>query len=337
MWGVRNGPPYPLDSKTHARVRKQRSYTSGQLFDFKDMVNGIADYGRAWNSNYAGLDSAVANLNDYTSFKAPAHRIRTPDVYNGPISSIDYRTDVETISRLKPVKNPSYLNDNANDYLKTRLKQVNPGYGVQTGTTNNCAKCSATLTLMKMGYNNIQAGRADTPMNAFASQQWFKGGEHKKTNDYNDIAEALNNAPNGSFGMLGLGKTDPKTGDRISGHAMSWTKTRNGKIRIEDGQNAKVFNSLEDVVNEYGMSNNTLATFSRLDNAEPIWGALEMDGVCGLRNNDDITNTASIFGGYSTYRGHREFNETPIYSVLSTPMSSITDFDDTDDWNKKEW
>lgn len=335
MWGVRNGPPYPLDAKTHARVKKQKNSTDGF---FKDIDADLKQAG--WNTMYPGQRSAISK-DDNTAWYAPAHKVRTPSFYEnktGKSLTGWYHTDAQTLSKMSPVKNPSYLNDDVNDYLKSKLKQVNPSYSLGgEAVTNNCAKCAATMTLMKMGYNNIQAGRSITPMSSFSAEHWFKNGIHKKTNNIEDIKDALLDAKNGSFGTIGVGKLNGD-GERISGHAMSWTKTRNGKIRIEDGQNGRIFDSVDEMMNAYGMSRNALSTFNDLTNATPNWQAIEMDGVCGIRNNERIVSTrigrdsVDNLWPLSTNYGTNTVREwtssikssNPAYtSVFNTPMSSI--------------
>ena len=357
MWGVKNGPPYPLDAKTHARVKKQKSYKEGSLLDLDPWDKNYMknNHYTEWYKSY-GLHKLSKTLFEDTSDPIPMSV--NPYVYNSygmkfnnlgaqtiPVhkkkslyedkqffNDKEYALDVDTISKRKPMKMPQYFDDDETDFLKNQLKKVNPGYKANTlGVTNNCAKCSATVTLMKMGYNQVQAGITLSGSACGAASQWFNGGEYKKTNDLNDIKEALEKAKPGSFGMLGCGRVTD-TGERASGHAMSWTKTRNGKIRIEDGQDTRIYNSFDDVVKAQEFSSGTVATFSDLTNATPNWSRLASDGVVQLPGN------AKIVDSYGS-DNHKMFDwdiadaiskpsiSRSTYSVFNTPMSVAREWD----------
>jgi hypothetical protein len=221
------------------------------------------------------------------------------------------------------------------------MRKINPGWNSTDetavwGTRNNCAKCAATMTLMKMGYNNIQAGRLANGKapgsSSMSSAYWFKGGTHKKTNDLDDIRDAIKQAKPGSFGTIGMGRLNAKN-ERASGHAFSWTKTRSGKIRIEDPQTGKVYDSLDDYIKLQNFSSGTLATFSDLTNATPKWDAMEQDGVFGIAGNNNIspTNRKTVDPLETNFGNNiRKWNQarpnissSNTYSVFNTPMSSV--------------
>ena len=230
------------------------------------------------------------------------------------------------------MKMPQYFDDNQTDFLKNQMKKVNPGFGAVDGTKNNCTKCSATLALMKMGYNQVQAGLSDRGSPSGAMQNWFIGGVNKKSNELADIAKALKDAKPGSFGTFGCGRVNG-SGARVGGHQMSWTKTRNGKIRIEDGQDGRIYESFEDAVRAMNFSSGTLATFSDLTNAKPNWSALAADGVVQLPGNTrivdsygDIHQMDSWANSWNARLAKPEISRSN-YSVFNTPMSMVREWD----------
>ena len=113
------------------------------------------------------------------------------------------------------------------------LKKVNPKFG-EKGYTNNCPKCSTVLELRKRGMDvtaKSGSGQTDTEM-----ASWFKGAKPMKDLHVDSAEEKIKEMPAGASGFIsgawprGLG-----------GHVVHWTNIGNGTIRIEDGQNGKVF------------------------------------------------------------------------------------------------
>ena len=249
-WGVKNGPPYPLSIKKHNKVVKRA---------LKNKTHG----------------TAYLDATDITFRAVPTH-------YKDSLKQ-GSRSDAYTLSKMNPLVNPNiFSNSNAID---TYLQRCNPHYKKHVGAQNNCAKASATMSLMKMGYNHIQSGLSETPLKLGCTAEWFNDAKVETSNDYENILKKINSATPGSFGVLSLGKTDG-LGNRVSGHAMAWTKLRDGSYRIEDGQSGEKYSSLMKFIYDYGFSNGTTSSFCDLTNATPNWAALEKDGVCSIENND---------------------------------------------------
>ena len=246
-WGKRNGPPYPLSIKDHNKVVKKslKGKKSGTAYVTKDATYGAI----------------------------PIHEVQNPNYM--------YRTDVATIKNMNPVINPNIFN--SGNAINPYLQRCNPAYNI-AGGRNNCAKCSTTMSLMKMGYNHIQAGLADRPLKLGCESEWFTNAKLESTNKLSDIYTSLKSVPNGSFGTMSLGRTD-SIGNRISGHSLAWTKLRDGSFRIEDGQSGKQYNNFLNMVNDLKFSSGTTATFCNLTNAKPNWRNLELDGVISIQGN----------------------------------------------------
>lgn len=308
MWGVRNGPPYPLDKATHNKVKKQKDSKVGSFLSLDP--GDIFDKDIGYDTKKLQKLSEIFNdSSERTRFSLDARDVGTKYIAAHPMKKDSqwesndfdkskYKLDIDTISRRNPMVMPEYFDDNENAFLQNQMKKVNPFFNKSDwlGVKNNCAKCSASLALMKMGYNQVQAGYSTGGAKFGAMQNWFIGGVHKKTNELSDISKALDDAKPGSFGTLGCGRAVIR-GDgvavRESGHEVSWTKTRNGKIRIEDGQSGKIYNSFEDLVKDQKFSSGVVADFNDLTNARPNWSALAADSVCSLPNNTKVINSYS--------------------------------------------
>ena len=151
------------------------------------------------------------------------------------------------------------------------MRDCNPDFG-KPGTTQNCAKCSASLELRMRGYG-ISAGRQTYPSSSDAMSLWFK--DAKRVDYTSDDAEDC------------LKSYGPKTSGTISiqypngngGHAMHWSNTADGHFNIEDGQNGRVFHSVKEMIAEYGADMDRGVSTFRLDNCEPNWDAIEQDSV----------------------------------------------------------
>lgn len=257
-WGVKNGPPYPLSIKKHNKVVKRA---------LKNKTHG----------------TAYVNFNDPTYKAVPSH-------YTDSLK-IRSSTDAYTIGNMNPLVNPNIFS--SNNTIDTYLQRCNPYYNKVAGARNNCAKCAATMSLMKMGYNHIQSGLSDTPLKLACEDEWFSDAKIEVSDNYTDIFKEIENTAPGSFGTLSLGRTD-SAGNRVSGHSMSWTKLRDGSYRIEDGQSGKTYDSGSSLISDQGFSNGTSSTFCDLTNATPRWGALERDGVFSIENNNNFKYSGSF-------------------------------------------
>lgn len=160
-----------------------------------------------------------------------------------------------------------------NDYQLTwdDISKCNPGFG-NPGTTQNCAKCSANLELRMRGFD-VSAGRQTYPSSADAQSLWFKDAK-RVDYDYNSAQDALT-----SYGSKTSGTLSIQYPNGAGGHAMHWTNDAKGNFTIEDGQNGKVFNSIESMANTYGADKSSSITTFRLDNCEPNWSAMAQDSV----------------------------------------------------------
>lgn len=151
------------------------------------------------------------------------------------------------------------------------LRECNPGFGAD-GTTQNCAKCSATLELRMRGYA-ISAGRQSYPSSNDAASLWFK--DAKRIDYDSDVVEdALK-----SYGNMTSGTISIQYPNGNGGHAMHWTNNINGVFSIQDGQNGRVFHSVRDMMDTYGADPDAKVTTFRLDNCEPDWDMLSQDSV----------------------------------------------------------
>lgn len=156
------------------------------------------------------------------------------------------------------------------------MKHCNPGFG-SPGTTQNCSKASSCLELKLRGIN-ATAGRQTYPAYADAPEYWWKGAEQVKY-ESSDCEDELKSYGPGTSGTLSFKYPDG------AGHMVHWTNSKSGKFSIEDGQNGKVYSSLETMLDDYGADINKPITTYRLDNCEPDFDAMAQDSVIRTPNN----------------------------------------------------
>lgn len=193
--------------------------------------------------------------------------------YHNPAEIIRDNPDAHTFVSHDPI----HAVHNRGELADYDMRTCNPGFG-RAGTTQNCAKCSASLELKMRGYD-ISAGRQTYPSSCDAQSLWFKDA---KRVDYNsDIAEeALR-----SYGPKTSGTISIQYPGGVGGHAMHWTNNIDGVFSIQDGQNGRTFNSLDEMMNAYGADRDAGVSTFRLDNCEPNWDALAQDSVIRRSNN----------------------------------------------------
>lgn len=234
---------YTVGELTTMTTAKGEKYVSGLMhghdFDWQEMVNS-SDYG----------------------LTPPAEIARKNYEKYGHYGKYQFSEDDSIYER-------SIRHGKIDDYS---MRKCNPEYG-NRGTTQNCAKCSATLELAGRGMN-FMAGRQSYPSSVDAEAHWFKGA--KRLHMDTDITEDAIK----SFGKKTSGTLSIQYPDSIGGgHAMHWTVDDNGSFEIQDGQNGKRFSSLSSMMKEYGADSTKGLDVFRLDNCEPNWDNLAADSV----------------------------------------------------------
>lgn len=126
QWGVKHGPPYPLDSRTHKAVTKGKSRSS----------HGILTY-IAMKAIKAGVDAAVDSGKKKQMTKILEER-------NQETYKIDKKTGLK-------LKNKEYT-------MEDDLKACNPLFskiGVGRSANHNCGNCSFALEARRRGFEVI--------------------------------------------------------------------------------------------------------------------------------------------------------------------------------------
>lgn len=267
-WGVKNGPPYPLDAKVSARIQRGENekarYTAKEL---KDMRSGkikttkkdrVGRTHRASEREYKRIQGL--NASDVSVFANVGTLLA-----NGELPESTIRTLHRPKRRVVDA-----------DILAVNPGRFDPETRNDRGYSNNCGLCSAALALRAMGYD-VQASRATNGTLISSTQYYFDGAVPYKERDPSNIRKRLE-----SFGAEGFGVIDIRRANG-GGHAVYFQNERQAdgsyKPVIIDGQARARYTSLDDFIRAEGADVRQFTTITRLDRATPNWSHIGEDSA----------------------------------------------------------
>jgi hypothetical protein len=279
-WGVRNGPPYPLDKKTSRRVKSGKqdkeirrlnkkkkgvTHVSGgskywrDVEDFEGIQREFRKDGSGWTRTYG--DEGLKNIAEIIGRGGDDERAwRTLDRPGHKATSEDL------------------LKVNQQRFYQGKYSHKD-GW-LDPGLHNNCGMCSVAMFLRGQGYD-VQAGRTDSGVLNSAEEYWFDGAKSYKAKGAQAVYQQLQSFGNQGKGVLSVRH---KNG---GGHAVYFQmeKQADGKLRpaIYDGQIAKKYDSLSEFLRAENADLSQFTQITRLDGSTPNWKHLAEDGV--LRAN----------------------------------------------------
>ena len=288
-WGVRNGPPYPLDYKAHnARERKanwqsslsggktpvkKKSKKSVSVEPRKDrrVGNPMIDIIGGHFINSLSGDSIVKwgtiGGKLYRHYKVPekmANLIST----TGYLSSVLVRFLSPALITAGAAFAAKHIINKATGNAQTvntsrNSKEVNKGFP-NRGRVYNCAMCTTAMAMREKGENVIAKESYEPIEMKTVINRSFNNVEHShitSPNSWKSKTERLiNRYGDGSYGNISVYWNEG------GGHSLFW-KNENGKIKIYDSQIGKEY-SLDDFS---GLIDGDIY-IDRLDTATPKQG-----------------------------------------------------------------
>lgn len=277
-WGVRNGPPYPLNQKTHNRIVSGKQDKELKKYDKKKV--GISHLGDQSHRRYRQVEDFENLERTFVRDGQTLTRTFGSDSNNVNVASLIARSpDDDAAFRTldRPGHRVTY-----EDVADVNIRRRYVGAGAHNdgkydaGLSNNCAMCSAALFLRGMGYE-VQAGAAAYGCKNTAGEYWFDGARTYKTKGAQALYQQLQSFGNQGKGMLGVRH---KNG---SGHSVYFQmeKQADGKLRptIYDGQIAKKYDSISQFLRAENADMSQFCKVTRLDGATPNWKHLAEDSV----------------------------------------------------------
>lgn len=248
-WGVKNGPPYPLNAsdKSASEKRLSSNKKTNKVSKLDNSIKGWDDLDPYTQSMIKELAAVTVISLASLSFNKLATKKNfkvLKDLYNN--------RDIKKLEDIPKLKTKMSTEEN--------MKKVNPDYP-GPGTTSNCMLCTTAMAMREKGYD-VQANK--TLNNGFYTENidkiWSSEGSFKKINSRKskDIISTLEKESDGSYGNLTvfwrLG----------GGHSVFWKK-EGSEVVIYDGQSGEKIKN--DVLLNAIIPNKT--QYSRLNDAQP--------------------------------------------------------------------
>ena len=283
QWGVRNGPPYPLDSKisTGSRLKKFSN------LKFRQNSKKEGRYGSALIAYLvATMGVSVLHWGIVALASIPLDKQE----------KVEYLKSKARYQKLKELsknaqideKSGFKLKENKNATKEEDMEMVNALRGKRTatkGTYDNCARCSAAYDLRRRGYEvHATADKAKEGSSTKDIESWYINGKHKAFKDDPTkspsqlMVKELSKQPVGSRGQLCVAW-------RLGGgHSMVYEIEKKGKVTVYNTQaNEKMDgDDLIEYLNHASIVNSRTGMTSwymRTDNLEPNFEVLKKKGI----------------------------------------------------------
>lgn len=335
-WGVRHGPPYPLDYEDHSKAQKKEI----SKYKFTSKKSQLSPKQRIKNtsktkvSNNAierakykltkvlvkmGIKKVDASMQTYgehpfldfvDNVRTDNGLLKSKNLLDGLTSTVqDITTDFfgHVESRTLDLSYDKYGSDflRNKDYKRetegltnNELYSINLGHG-----KNNCVACTLAGELINQGYKGLQAGVSKYGNSDYSVEEYFPGSKIENISNIgsdidNWVKDKYGNGTSGYFAGSYSGKNDKGSTIRTGGHAIHWNITKDGEIKVQDGQNGRNFDSFSEAINYYGFDKNMSSKIARLDNVTPNFKALISNGI--IAPNTTYTNKDSENEKYGT-------------------------------------
>ena len=293
-WGVRNGPPYPLDRS----ISTGKSLKKGAKETNKKSSGGKKETKSQYGSMTALLLSTVAPVGITLLASALASA-----AINRGVQKAQQVAKKKTFQEMQVIRETEKV-DSKTGFKKKANKDATPEEDLRMtnalrgdknktakNTFNNCTYCTTAYDLRRRGFD-VVAGSTKRGTTTDDIASWYKGGKFDRA-AFANRTMVLNTAKNrqavkdyivqhsgeGSRGNLcvtwaqGYG----------SGHSMAYEVT-NGKLVIRDGQSGKSYTSdkkvgLNTVDHILAQTMLTKVDFMRTDNLTPNYELLKKRGI----------------------------------------------------------
>ena len=298
-WGKRNGPPYPLDEKSHSAAEKKAGWRKSLN---RSGASGIR-YGA----------QAKSNSND-SSKEKPAKKKKDSDTTSAAFFLTKMALDIVGMQPISLVYDTKRLIDygkakvkQAFENMRVRklevdektgfhlkkkemtpeedMKHINPGFkNFNTNTKNNCMLCTTAYELRRRGYD-VQADTSTKGYNRKDLVDWFPNAkvEGIYSVDRSNKKQMATASLKKEFGVGGrekyrkLSESLLKHGDGArgnlmvswgllgAGHSVVW-ENQNGRVVLRDCQSGKKYVSDRQIAKL--LSKTVDAQYARTDNVD---------------------------------------------------------------------
>lgn len=270
-WGVRNGPPYPLDSsKSTGKRLKTTSKNSKRKNEFAPELL-LPAFIIAW-------DAAILTIGIGDLVKK-----------SKPVSKLIGKHRDKKLSELRATET---IDKKSGLHLKNKemtekqdMKAVNRDRGTfeDEGTYSNCTWCTTAYDLRRRGFD-VYAGKTIKGFTNSEIASWYKGNNKFKdikieqsdltsnSASTRKVIDTLQSEPNGSRGNITFAWRGT-----YSGHSIAY-QVKDGKVTFIDAQ-AKIMYKNKNAYNLMSRVDPESVSYLRTDNLTPDYAKLKKLGV----------------------------------------------------------
>lgn len=247
-WGVRNGPPYPLQPGSHSASERKAGWRQSLNKDNqksssnnsvkrsnKDLIKRSLN--KIQNEEISGISPELVALGVEAAVAIAMFTVpliikrKTVKKNNQELDEMYENRSIKSISEIPKMNKLASPSEN--------MKVVNPGFPDKKGTVDNCMLCTTAMIMREKGYDvtarTIEHGLHNENMDRFFTEEG-KIKEIKKSSfaSSKKIINTLANEGDGAYGNFNvfwvLG----------GGHSIFW-KNENGKPHFYDGQSGEEY------------------------------------------------------------------------------------------------
>lgn len=237
-WGVKNGPPYPLDNKVSKKIQNGNNPGSKQLPKKEQVSKGFGTelaFHLAIPVAFAAIGMVATAVADKRAFKGKSREDATKEL------SKEVLKDIATTREFSDSAPPKKIEGSHS--IEEDMAAVNPTFNQTiSGTSNNCVLATLAYDMRRRGYDvtaNL-AKRGMYPLKTIGDMYEgaavrYVGTEgtkvfETKSSGWDRVTNNILKAyPEGSRGYIGVGSS------KGGGHAMAF-EIQNGKVMVIDAQ-----------------------------------------------------------------------------------------------------
>lgn len=268
-WGVRHGPPYPLNRGSRKTSNKSTSSKSK-----KTKISAESIVSKYEKTRVSAVGMSDESLQAATYAVAVVAMMGISKLIRAKAETKDRSNELEWLEEANKNKSIKSFKDTPRLHRKTSaaesMKVTNPDYP-SPGTTMNCTFCTTAMALREKGYDVRATKRERGTYSDTLFAKTFNSPTVKMKHQTSDsMLKELSNNGEGAYGNLTVRW-------RLGGgHSIFW-KVENGKTRIYDGQSGKEYTSSDADYKLFFQSiNSKNIEYNRLDNHEPTEYALAL-------------------------------------------------------------
>lgn len=222
-WGIRNGPPYPLDSSKSTGSKLKSEIVSNIENNTNSFIKSYKSKKYSGSLNKKSIDIKSTYMGSIFSF------------FNIFKDSLKLNEEKEMELNIKNSKeNGEFEKINGKHSYIQDAENVNPNYnsGVEKWE-NNCALCAITYDMRRRGFdvtaNPSENGRTIEKIADFYNA---KVSDFNHFLNSNDFKKKIESEPNGSRGFINC-----NSGITGEYHVLSYEKTKNDTLIIDSQSN----------------------------------------------------------------------------------------------------